>query len=162
MNSFGRCELPLRDSANYRDPLDLLRRFVPTPFRTRFRVGGTSVVVETNDFSLLPELPLETAFHEFSTSRFSWRLVRDPDAHGLLQEPLHLISGQLTIVAMGAACLLGVDHDRRTLLGFIGGEVDLRTFHEYLVPVLCRLSLEVTETSQEVWIESLNEDAADG
>jgi hypothetical protein len=161
MNSFRRCELSLLDSANYQDPLDLLRRFIPTPYRTRFRVGATSVVVETNDFSLLPELPLELAFDAFFPSTLAWKLVRDADARGLLQEPLHLISGQLTIVAMGAACLLGIDRERRELLGFIGAEVDPRTFHESLVPLLCRLSLEMVETNQEVCVEHLNEDVAD-
>lgn len=151
----------LRDSANYQDPLDLLRRFIPTPYRTRFRVGGASVVVETNDFALLPELPLETESDESLPPNLSWKLVRDHDAHGLLQEPLHLMCGGLTVVAMGAACLLGVDQERRELVGFIGAEIDPRTFHESLVPLLCRLSLEALETDAEEWLDDWNEDAAD-
>jgi hypothetical protein len=152
--------MPL-DSANYQDPLDLLRRFIPTPYRTRFRIGGALVVVETNDFALLPELPLETVLNESFPSNLSWKLVRDHDEHGLLQEPSHLICGGLTVVAMGAACLLGVDRERGELLGFIGAEIDPRTFQESLVPLLCRLSLEAMETNAEEWFDGWNEEAAD-
>jgi hypothetical protein len=153
--------MPQLESANYQDPLDLLRRFIPTPYRTRFRLAATSFVVETNDFSLLPELPLETEFDAFLPSKLAWKLVRDPDAHGLLQEPLQLISGQLTVVAMGTACLIGVDRERRELLGFIGAGVDPRTFQESLVPLLCRLSLEAIGTDPEVMFDDVNADIAD-
>jgi len=49
---------------------------------------------------------------------------------------LSLTSGTLTIVYMGTACLLGLDHQRRELLGFIGVEVGASTFQEYLLPIL--------------------------
>jgi hypothetical protein len=130
------------DSANYHDPLDILRRFMPTPLHTRFRVGITRVMVETNDFTLLPFLPLDTEPVELDAPNLDWKLVRDLDAPGLLEEPLFLSSGKLTIVSMGTACLLGLDHERRELLCFIGGEVDAQTFQEYLVPLFCRLTNE--------------------
>lgn len=136
----------MRNSTNYEDPLDLLRRFVPTPFRTRFRVAATTIWVETNDFSLLPALPLDPGSGEFVSSNVDWKLVRDPDASGALQEPLVLASGQITMVVMGAACLLGVDHERHELLCFIGAEVDSRNFQDVLVPFLCQLSMEAVET----------------
>jgi hypothetical protein len=153
--------VPLLDSANYQDPLDLLRRFIPTPFRTRFRVGATSITVETNDFSLLPELPLLTESSEPLATGLAWKLVRDSDAKGLLQEPLHLIAGQLIVITMGTACLLGVDRERRELLGFIGAEVDPRAFQESLVPILCRLSLDAMATDPRAWFDDLKEDSAD-
>ena len=153
--------MALLDSAIYQDPLDLLRRFIPTPLRTRFRIAAATVVVETNDFSLLPALPLETASREFLPANLSWKLVRDPDARGLLQEPLLLISAQLTIAAMGPACLLGVDRERRELLCFIGADVDPRTFQEFLVPFLCRLSTQTLETPAPEHAAELNEDVAD-
>ena len=133
------------DSANYADPLDVLRRFVPTPLRTRFRAGTTTILVESNDFLLLPALPLDSGPEEFDPSMMQWKLVRDSETHGQLEEPLLLSSGQLTIVAMGAACLLGVDHERRELLCFVGADVDARTFQDVLVPFLCRLSTESAE-----------------
>lgn len=149
------------DSANYEDPLDVLRRFIPTPLRTRFRVGATTVAVETNDFSLLPELPLETGSGELVPSNVDWKLVRDPEAHGPLQEPLLLASGQITMVVMGAACLVGVDHERRELLCFIGAEVDARTFQDVLVPFLCRLSMEAVEAVSWKSVDGPNDDVPD-
>ncbi|MFI5096461.1 MAG: hypothetical protein ACHQT6_00665 [Candidatus Acidiferrales bacterium] len=153
--------MALLDLANYQDPLDILRRFTPTPLRTRFCLAAASVAVETNDFSLLPALPLETASGEIPPVSLYWKLVRDPDARGFLQEPLVLLSGQLTIVAMGAACLLGMDQERRELLCFIGGDVDPRTFQEFLVPFLCQLSTQALETPAPEYAADLSEDFAD-
>lgn len=133
--------MALVDSTNYQDPLDLLRRFIPTPLRTRFRVGDSNVTVETNDFTLLPALPLDTA--DAHPADIEWKLVRDLDAPGLLEEPLLLSSGNLTVVGMGTACLLGLDHERRELLCFIGPDIDGRTFQEFLVPYFCRLTSQV-------------------
>jgi len=149
------------DSAKYEDPLDLLRRFIPTPFRTRFRVAATTVVVATNDFSLLPALPLETGFGEFVPSSVDWKLVRDSDASGALQQPLLMASGQITMVVMGAACLLGVDHERHELLCFIGPDVDTRTFQDVLVPFLCRLSMEPVAALSGKSVDGRNGDVPD-
>lgn len=132
--------MTLVDSTNYQDPLDALRRFIPTPLRTRFHVGDARITVETNDFTLLPALPLDTASADLAEPDIEWKLVRDLDAPGLLEEPLVLTSGSLTVVGMGTACLLGVDHERRELLCFIGVDVDGGTFQEFLVPYLCRLT----------------------
>jgi hypothetical protein len=152
----------LLDSVKYQDPLDLLHRFIPTPFRTRFRVGETTVRVETNDFSLLPELPLETEFNLFSSLDILWRVVRDFDAPGHLEEPLQLVSGPLTIVSMGTGCLLGADRERGELFAFIGASVDPRTFHDSLVPLLCRMSFKSNEVDHEIWPDTRSEDGHDG
>lgn len=153
--------MSLLDLANFQDPLDLLRRFAPTPLRTCFRISGATVLVETNDFSLLPALPLEISSSRIPRASLNWKLVRDPDTHGLLQDPLVLSSGHLTIVAMGAACLLGVDHERRELLCFVGADVDPRTFQEFLVPFLSQLSRQALETPASKFLAGLNEDVAD-
>jgi len=151
----------LFDLPNYEDPLDILRRFTPTPLRTSFRIVDATVLVETNDFSLLPALPLDTASGGSPRASLYWKLVRDPDAHGLLQETLVLHSGRLTIVAMGTACLLGVDHERRELLGFIGADVDTRTFQEFLVPAFGRLSAQALHTAVPEHGSELNKDVPD-
>jgi hypothetical protein len=137
--------LALADFVHGHDPLDPLRRFIATPLRTRFRVGATRVMVETNDFRLLPELPLDSATEEGESGRLEWKLVRDHDAHGLLQEPLLFTGGALTIASMGPACLVGLDRERGQLLCFIGAEVDGRTFQEVLVPFFCRLTNKAAE-----------------
>jgi len=105
-------------------------------------MGSIQVVVETNDFTLLPGLPFDEAETERPGWTFEWKLVRDAEAVGTLEEPVSLTSGTLTMVYMGAGCLLGLDHERRELLGFIGVAVGASTFQEYLVPILCRMSNE--------------------
>lgn len=132
------------DATSRLDPLDPLRRFTPTPLRTRFRLGAARVTVQTNDFKLLPTFPLDSATREFGVRELEWKIIRDQDASGLLQEPLVLSSEELTIAVMGAACLVGVDHERGELLCFIGAEVDDRTFKEVLIPFFCRLTKEVS------------------
>jgi hypothetical protein len=136
------------DSINYQDPLDLLRRFIPTPLRTRFHVGHATVIVETNDFALLPAFPLMTEHVDLGPPDIDWKLIRDLDAPGLLEEPVLLTSGNLTIVGMGTGCLLGIDHERRELLCFIGADVDARTFQEFLVPYFCDLTNDLVSNNR--------------
>ncbi len=135
--------MTLLDSANYQDPLDLLRRFIPTPLRTRFRVGTTNVIVESNDFSLLPTLPLDEAPADLGPAEVEWKIIRDFEALGRLEEPLLLSNGSLTVIGMGTACLLGLDYERRELLCFIGADVDARTFQGFLVPYFSGLTNEL-------------------
>jgi hypothetical protein len=161
MDSFLGCAVARIDSTNYQDSLDVLRRFIPTPLRTRFRIGETTVLVETNDFSLLPVLPLESDSGEVVPSDIDWKLIRDPEASGLLQEPLVLVSEHLTIVAMGVACLLAMDQERQALLCFIGAEIDTRTFRDVLVPILCQMSIEAGELISRNSVERWNEDVWD-
>jgi hypothetical protein len=153
--------MALLEMGNYNDPLDPLRRFVPTPLRTRFRMGARTVMVESNDFSLLPTFSLDTTSEDSDVPALTWKLVRDFDAHGLIQDPLTLMTGQLTVVGMGPACMLGFDHGRRELFCFIGRDVDSKTFQEYLVPFLCRISGKAAEPKSWETVDGVREDALD-
>jgi hypothetical protein len=124
--------------SHYSDPLDLLRRFIQTPMKATYRVDGSRVGVETNDFTLLPELPLDVDFT--GPCALEWKLIRDGDSPGLLEPPMFLTSATLTVVAMGTGCLLGLDHETHKLFGFIGTDIDALTFQKYLVPFLCRMT----------------------
>ena len=128
------------DSTNYVDPLDVLRRFIPTPLKAVYRIGSVRVMVQTNDFTLLPALPSEKDTDDLGQASLEWKLVRDPDARGLLETPTFLSAGTLTVVEKGNACLLGLDRERRELLGFLGTDVDPRTYQEFLVPFFCRMT----------------------
>ena len=130
------------DHLAYRDPLDLLRRFVPTPLKARYRFGTCQVVVQTNDFALLPALPLETSLAETGGLVLEWKLIRDADSHGPLEAPTILKSQSLTILQMGPPCLVAMDHERRELLGFIGADIDAHTYREFLLPILSRITRE--------------------
>ena len=128
------------DPSNSTDAPDLLRRFIPTPVKAMYRVSGVRVMVQTNDFTLLPALPLYADHAGAGEQNLEWTLIRDADSHGLLEPPLFLTSGKLSVVVMGTACLVGLDHERRELLGFIGADIDARTHQEFLVPLLCQMT----------------------
>ena len=131
--------MPRPNASVYRDPLDVLRRFVPAPFKTIHRIASHRVIVQTNDIALFPAFPLEADILP-GENDVEWKLIRDLDAPGLLAPPVFLHCGVLTIVEMGNACFLGFDRERRELLGFIGADVDTRTHQEFLVPFFCRIT----------------------
>lgn len=128
------------DSAHYLDPLDLLQRFVPTPLKAFYGIGTIRVTLETNDITLLAALPLEASLDIPGEQSLEWRLVRDWDCLAPLEAPIVITSEALMIVAMGPACLLAVDQEKRKLLGFIGAAIDQRTHQEVLIPLLHRLT----------------------
>ena len=127
------------ESRTYSDPLDLLRRFVPTPLKAKYRVGEFRVMVQTNDITLIPIALFGTDLNAADGWDWEWKLVRDPDVPEPLESPLSLASDALTVVTMGTACLLGVDHERRELLAFIGAGVDTNAYQHVLVPLFCRM-----------------------
>ncbi|HTQ96263.1 MAG TPA: hypothetical protein VMH89_05630 [Candidatus Acidoferrum sp.] len=132
-----------RDALALSEPPDLLRRFVPTPQKASYRVGLALVLVQTNDFTLLPALPLGADFDPPKQQILKWKLIRDTDTQGLLESPRFLVTKTLSIVEMGRPCLLGLDRERRELFGFIGVEVNSRTYQDFLVPVLTQMTNEV-------------------
>src|SRR5277367_1984421 len=121
------------------DPRDAVREFTPAPFRTRFKSGPTLVMVHTNDFALLPALPLETAPVALDDPIFEWTVVRDDEASGLFDQMLPPNSALIPAADTGPSCLLGVDRERRELFCLIATEVDARVFQEALLPFFCRL-----------------------
>src|SRR5215472_1292653 len=141
------------DSPRYLDPLDLLRRFIPTPLKAFYDIGTVRVTLETNDMALLPTRPLPACLHVPGEQRLQWRLVRDWDWSGPLEAPIFFTSGALMIVAMGPACLLGVDRQKRELLGFIGAAIDQRTHQKVVIPLLCRLTKEMFSADASVAFE---------
>jgi hypothetical protein len=135
--------VPIPKASGYADPIDILRRFIPTPLKAVYQFGAVQALVQTNDFSLLPPASFAASLTRNAQRDFAWVLIRDEDASGPLQLPFMLTSGPLTIVQMGPACVAGVDKERRELVAFIGSEVHARAHQEFLVPLFCRLSNEV-------------------
>jgi hypothetical protein len=128
-----------RNPGFYADPFDILRRFVPAPLKASYRVASLHVMVQTNDFALIPTLLLGADPEARTAWDWEWKLVRDADAFGPLESGTCLSSDGLIVATMGPACLLGVDHHRREVLGFIGADVDARTYQEFLVPFIFRM-----------------------
>lgn len=137
------------DYSLHTDPLDLLRRFVATPLKAVYRIGTQRVTVQTNDITLLPLFPLDADILLPGDRHVEWKLIRDLDAPGLLDPPVFLNCGALTIVEMGSPCFLGLDHERGELLGFIGGDVDARTYQEFLVPFLCQMTKQAFSSDEQ-------------
>lgn len=139
------------DIAPYRDSLDLLHRFVPTPFSTSLQFDSASVTLETNDLRFLPS----TAALEFSaasniddqlTPSCLWRIVRDADVAQELAEVTALLSDDLVVYSMGPACIVAADRARREVLAFIGASVDARAYQLTILPTLYRLTEFVTRS----------------
>jgi hypothetical protein len=135
--------VPNRKTPAYANPIDLLRRFVPTPLKAVYQFGAMQALVQTNDFSLLPPASFAATLASNAQHDFEWVLIRDEESSGPLQLPIMLTSGPLTVVQMGSACMAGVDKQRRELVAFIGCEVHARAHQEFLVPLFCRLTNEV-------------------
>ena len=154
------------DRSHNTESPDLLRRFIPTPVKAVYWVGGARVRVQTNDFTLLPALPLDAdpdADHARADRQdLEWTLIRDADSNGLLECPMFMTAETLTVVVMGTACMVGLDHERRELLGFIGSGVDVCTHQEFLVPLLFQISEEVLVSDPSSRVAMLRKEFANG
>jgi hypothetical protein len=133
---------------SYANPLDLLRRFAPTPLKAEVCLGTAKVVLETNDLSFLPSLS-RMDLGESCAESCSWKIVRDVDARGMTGETTILMAGNVIVYSMGPACLIGADRERREILAFIGRDVDAQAFQESILPALCRLTEFVARRQQE-------------
>jgi hypothetical protein len=145
--------VPTHDIAAYRDPLDLLHRFVPTPLNSSFQLDCATVMLQTNDLSFFPSA--ETAPEFSASSRIQnqppqsclWKIVRDADMSQDLAEPSTIISDDLLVYSMGPACIIAADRARRELLAFIGTSVDARAYQLTILPMLYRLTEFVTHSA---------------
>jgi hypothetical protein len=147
--------MPLSESLTNTDPLDLLRRFIPTPFKGTYQVDLVCVTVQTNDLTLLPALLLTECMDLPQRQPVEWKLVRDQDSNGVLDLPRTFGSGPLTFVEMGTACFFGLDHERREILGFISTRIDARTYQDLIVPLLCQMTRETCAMNPQLGLAGL-------
>jgi hypothetical protein len=132
--------VPAREITSYRDPLDLLCRFAPTPLKTNVRFEFAHVFLETNDLSFFPSLPVLSPSTSSSSKPCLWKIVRDLDVRLKIAEASIVMAGSLIVYLMGPACVIAADRERKEILAFIGIEVDARIFQEAILPALCRLT----------------------
>ena len=136
--------MPAHEITSYRDPLDLLRRFAPTPLKTHVYLEFANVLLETNDLSFFPSLSLLNPSISSAPSPSSqpclWKIVRDVDVRLKIAEASIVMAGSLIVYSMGPACVIGADRERKEILAFLGVEVDARIFQEAILPALCRLT----------------------
>jgi hypothetical protein len=134
-------DVPAPELVSYLNPLDLLRRFAPTPLKAQVHFECANVLLETNDLSLLLSLPVPRSSASSPSSQTClWKLVRDVDARSKPTEAAIVMAGSLIVYSMGPACLIGADRERKQILAFIGMDVDARIFQESILPSLCRLT----------------------
>jgi hypothetical protein len=134
-----------RDIDSYRDPLDLLHRFVPIPFTVLFEIANANVVLQTNDPNLIPSdstpAPASSAdFHKGESAGCLWKIVRDIDVSNPLAEVSIVVLGEVIVYSMGRACLIAADRERREVLAFLGASVDARVYQDSILPALHRLT----------------------
>jgi hypothetical protein len=127
--------------APYRNPLDVLWRAVPTPFRAEMRLAGRRIAVESNDPAILVLLPTPPDAAPSGESDFLWRVVRDAEASGALEPGVAFDDGPLSLVTMGSALTIAVDHERNELLAFVGASVPLTIFSALALPLFEKMTL---------------------
>jgi hypothetical protein len=132
---------------SYRDPLDLLRRFAPTPLKAQVYLEFANVSMETNDLSFFSSLS-KLGVREPSSPTCLWKIVRDVDVRGAIVEASIVMAGSLILYSMGPACLIGADRERGEILAFIGRDVDARPFQDSILPTLIRLTRFVTRKQE--------------
>jgi hypothetical protein len=141
---------------SYRDPLDLLHRFAPTPLKVNVPLEFARVTLETNDLSFFPEAGSQASDASSHTANPGdplppaclWKILRDLDTRQPLAEPAIVMSGNLITYTMGPACLIAADRERKEVLAFIGIAADARIFRETIFPALCRLTEFVIRSSE--------------
>ena len=142
--------MPTHDIAAYRDPLDLLHRFVPTPLNASFRLDCATVILQTNDLSFFPstetppEVPASSRIQIQPPASCLWKIIRDVDVSEELSEPSTIVSDDLLVYSMGPAFIIAADRARRELLAFIGASVDARAYQLTILPTLYRLTEFIT------------------
>lgn len=138
--------MPTMRVASYRNPLDVLWRGVPMPFKAGVRVAQLCVSVESNDSELLAVISRPAASPLGSRqSNFLWRIVRDEETPGTLEPAVTLKRDELAFATMGAAVIVAVDNEKKELLAFVGCCVDEATFRGTVFPRFERMTLDAFE-----------------
>jgi hypothetical protein len=133
--------VPPYDHTPYSHPLDVLRRFMPSPLKALIKFEKEIILVETNDSSLL--LPLGYFVSQSSpvfSPAFHWKLLRDADVRGKPAEATIVMAGSLLVANMGPACIAGIDLEQKEVLAFIGRDVDSHDYQNYVFPILSGLT----------------------
>jgi hypothetical protein len=130
----------MNEDISYSHPLDVLKRFMPAPISMEFFQQGKVFRVETNDLKLVePFVVMEAVESTHETATWRWKLLRDVDVDDALGELTFFLSERLVVVSLGPACLIGADHERKELLGFIGSAVGKEAYESEVVPILMQL-----------------------
>jgi hypothetical protein len=134
-------------------PIDLLKRFTPTPFEVVLELSGITIRMATNSDVMRDRLRMflpSAAENQRNTGSF-WRIVVEPERDACDESPsVHRMShGGLAFVRVGNRSFLAYDGQARQGISFISENFvrNDEMFSQYFLPALMLLLNEPIEAS---------------
>jgi len=136
------------------NPIDLLKRFTPTPFEVTFELSGATIHLATNSDVMRDRLRMfqPSAKAESQRNAWSlWRIVVEPEREACDESPkVHRLShGELVFVKVGHTSFLAYDRQARQGISFISENLirNEKMFRQCFLPALMSLLNESVEAS---------------
>jgi hypothetical protein len=116
---------------------DLLRRFVPTPYRLHTAIRNTMLELQTNDLEIISALQQAARTPNADCAGpLLMKVIRDHDVTSDGNEPLALTAWPVATLMVGTNTVLALDRERREVLGFLAASISANRFVEELLPLL--------------------------
>jgi hypothetical protein len=135
-------------------PMDLPRRFSPTPIETRFQLAGFIILLATNSQRVVRQLErvlVPLSVNAMRPPDFFWRIVSEADDDPVRHaEPfsVHTLDcNGLSFVNIGQKGFLACDRNARLGVSFVSQSLveDDKQFSQHFLPALISLSRESVE-----------------
>jgi hypothetical protein len=119
---------------------DLLKRFVPAPYKLDALICRVLVTLETNDPDIVDEIARANAdLKNGGKPTLRLKIIRDSEAPDITSETIVLFSWPIVTVLAGAGTMLALDAERREIVGFIAPQVSAKQVACELLPFLLDL-----------------------
>jgi hypothetical protein len=135
-------------------PIDLLKRFTPTPFEVTFELSGATIHLATNSDVMRDRLRMFQPSAKAKSQRNErsvWRIVVEPEGEAYDESPsVHRLShGELAFVRVGHTSFLAYDRQARQGISFISENLvrNEKMFSQCFLPALMSLLNESREAS---------------
>ena len=135
-------------------PIDLLKRFTPTPFEVTFELSGATIHLATNSDVMRDRLRMfqpSAKAESQRNARSLWRIVVEPEGEAYDESPsVHRLShGELAFVRIGHTSFLAYDRQARQGISFISENLvrNEKMFRQCFLPALMSLLNESREAS---------------
>jgi len=135
-------------------PIDLLKRFTPTPFEVTLTLSGAMICLATNNDVMRDQLRMlepSAKRESLRNERLFWRIVVEPEREAYDESPsVHRLShGGLAFVRIGHTSFLAYDQQARQGISFISENLirNEKMFNQCFLPALISLLNESREAS---------------
>jgi hypothetical protein len=119
---------------------DLLKRFVPAPYKLDALICRILMTLETNDPDIADEIATASTDLKNGCNPTLWlKVIRDDEAPDSTSETVVLSSWPVVTVLAGAGTILALDVERREIVGFIAPQVSAERFAYELLPFVLDL-----------------------